>query len=402
MTRRAVRALDAQSGLLLDLESHLTSAVASIAQAPPSRTESLTVAFFDLAGSTSAKLSLGHNVGTERALVHNAVCRELVEVFGGSVRKDLGDGILATFRNPLDAVHAGLNAIVALDQHDIATKVGVAAGLVELRKISGHNDVLGSAVDRAARIQALARPRQLLVDEGVFTSIESHLPNYPDLQSGPVEQREVSGIATLRYREIRLSSLTPFVSVGPVWVEETGRPTVDAKVTFLSAAKRGIVEIGAGLTTLVDYYYAQPVHRFRQPMRDLVSRGVNLQYVLANPDSPAVAEYFKNRGEPAYLNEIRTTIERLKLIREEFAEGEPRGAVEIRTLDDPPDFNVMAVDMGGSEPAPDGMMMVSHYLAGISRSDSPVIHFDRKSNPTLYDKYWTSVSERIRSSRVLE
>jgi class 3 adenylate cyclase len=380
--------------------AELSSLAISGIDASERRTRNLVVAFFDLSGSTAAKVRLGHEVGTQEALIHNAIAKSLVLAFGGEVRKDLGDGMLAVFTNHIHAVLAGQNILAAVQKSaGLTSKVGLAAGLAEERKLGGRWDVLGATVDRAARIQSLARPGQMLVDEAFFLGAESFLRDYPELEAGPPEQRSVTGISTLRYHEIRTAATSPFVATGPVWIEELGRPSIEDKVRFLSTAREEVLEFGAGLTTLADYFHSQPAARFRDRLASLVSNGVTLRYALADPDSSDVQAYFAARGEPEYVDEIRGSITNLRAIAAGFSADRSGGGMELRAYAEAPEISCLAIDIGTNDPSANGRMMFSHYLSHVPRSEAPVIHLDAASNPTMFDKYWSSIRARWKAAK---
>lgn len=94
---------------------------------------------------------------------HNRIVRDVVSAHGGEVFKSLGDGRAAVFESTRDAVRAAVDSQARLSREldRVLVRVGVHAGSAEL--IDG--DYLGSAVNRVARITALAHGRQVLVSE---------------------------------------------------------------------------------------------------------------------------------------------------------------------------------------------------------------------------------------------
>jgi class 3 adenylate cyclase len=82
---------------------------------------------------------------------------------GGTVIKAIGDGFLATFETPEEAVRAGRRAIRETEALGLELRVGIHVGAVE--KLA--DDVRGIAVHIAARISELAEPRQVLVSQTV-------------------------------------------------------------------------------------------------------------------------------------------------------------------------------------------------------------------------------------------
>ena len=65
--------------------------------------------FTDLVGSTDLKRRLGDAAGAEVISKHDGVARERVAKFGGSDLKDTGDGFLAAFDVPSNAVLCALS-----------------------------------------------------------------------------------------------------------------------------------------------------------------------------------------------------------------------------------------------------------------------------------------------------
>jgi len=100
---------------------------------------------------------------------HDAIARRAVEEHAGTVVKTMGDGLHATFDDPLDAVSAAMELQQALsdanETEGIALRVrcGLHAGVDERR----DRDFFGRAVNRAARIMSAAHGGQVLLSEAV-------------------------------------------------------------------------------------------------------------------------------------------------------------------------------------------------------------------------------------------
>ncbi len=146
----------------------------------------LTVMFCDLVGSTA----LSHRLDPEdlqdviRRFID--VCSQTIGRFDGYIAQYLGDGILVYFgfphahENDVErAVHSGLailDAVKAL-HHDnphpdvsIAARIGIATGHVVVGEVIGQamdkaRSVFGQTPNLAARLQALAQPNQLVIDQ---------------------------------------------------------------------------------------------------------------------------------------------------------------------------------------------------------------------------------------------
>lgn len=141
-----------------------------------------TILMFDLCESTSTKLDSGHTAGIRRLLQHNLLCTQIVKRCGGDIVKEIGDGLLSRLPSPLDACLGALNVKNACLDLGIKTKIAVTMGQVELIPVAGRQDILGVAVDRCARLQAIARPNQIVLDSAVKTAVESHLRNFPEIR----------------------------------------------------------------------------------------------------------------------------------------------------------------------------------------------------------------------------
>lgn len=119
------------------------------------------VLFTDLADSTERAAAVGDERWQRMLDVHDSVVRTAVRRHGGRLVKTTGDGVLAVFPSAGGALHAGLQIRAALEEHDLAVRIGVHVGDVDRR----GDDVSGVAVHVAARVMAVAAPLELLVSD---------------------------------------------------------------------------------------------------------------------------------------------------------------------------------------------------------------------------------------------
>ena len=123
----------------------------------------LTVLFTDLVESTRRAAEVGD--GRWRSVL-GSYLREAAEVVahhGGTLVKQTGDGVLATFTSPLSAVHAGRELVAAARRFDLEARVGAHTGEVEVV----GDDIAGLAVHIAARILDLAEASVFLTSRTV-------------------------------------------------------------------------------------------------------------------------------------------------------------------------------------------------------------------------------------------
>ncbi len=128
------------------------------------------IMFTDLKDSTLMTSKFGDNKALHLLNVHNVITRNALRQHQGTEVKHTGDGIMASFVSPDDAV-----ACAAAIQHgfadhnrtgadaDLYVRIGISAG----EPIEDHGDLFGSAVQLAARLCAYAEPEQILVSEEV-------------------------------------------------------------------------------------------------------------------------------------------------------------------------------------------------------------------------------------------
>ena len=126
---------------------------------------------------------------------HDALARAAVEHNRGDVVKMSGDGVLAAFSDPLDAVCASLELQRSLADSEltngiaIRVRCGLHAGVNERR----DNDFFGNAVNRAARIMSTAHGGQVLLSQAVAVLVGERLPAGVTLRDlGSVRLRDLA------------------------------------------------------------------------------------------------------------------------------------------------------------------------------------------------------------------
>ena len=125
------------------------------------------VLFTDLVGSTELRSRLGEDAADALRERHDALVSRAIETSRGSVVKNLGDGIMATFVGASDAVGAAVAMQQAMDRHNRSSqtafeiRIGISAGDVVFDK----DDCFGTPVIEAARLCAAAQGGQILASE---------------------------------------------------------------------------------------------------------------------------------------------------------------------------------------------------------------------------------------------
>jgi class 3 adenylate cyclase len=120
-----------------------------------------TLLFTDLVDSTTTAAKLGDRAWRELLTGHFAAARSALDRFGGREIHTTGDGILATFDGPANALRAAEAIRDTAARQGLRVRAGVHVGEVEF----AGGDVRGVAVHEAARIMGKATAGEILVSE---------------------------------------------------------------------------------------------------------------------------------------------------------------------------------------------------------------------------------------------
>jgi class 3 adenylate cyclase/tetratricopeptide (TPR) repeat protein len=158
-------------------------APAAVRQAPVAERRLVSVLFADLVGFTSA--SEGRDAEETRELLtrYFDTCRTVIERYGGTVEKFIGDAVMAAWGTPVAqeddaerAVRAALDLVGAVS--DLAPGVRARAGVLTGEAAvtigaEGQGMVAGDLVNTASRIQSAAEPGSVLVGEATKRSTQA-------------------------------------------------------------------------------------------------------------------------------------------------------------------------------------------------------------------------------------
>ncbi|MHB8513295.1 MAG: response regulator [Actinomycetota bacterium] len=122
-----------------------------------------TILFTDIVDSTSAAAELGDATWSEVLDQHDAAIRKTLDEFGGREVNTVGDGFVAMFEAPAQAVGAAIDAIASTEEIGLQLRAGIHTGECELR----GDDIGGIAVHIAARVASLADTGEVLVTNTV-------------------------------------------------------------------------------------------------------------------------------------------------------------------------------------------------------------------------------------------
>lgn len=182
-----------------------------------------------------------------------------------------------------------------------------------------------------------------------------------------------------------------------VRIYEQGRtPEID-KVRFYRGAKVEIIEFGLRLETFSQAFEHKSEKEFKAPIRELLRNGVVFKCAAIDPDSEITRSYSVDRGETDLPDRVRQSLSRLCQISKEFQSQQLKGAIEVYCWNHFPYGYVTLVD----PTEPHGRALISHYMYGISRSDTPILEISKASNPELFEKCHAMVKSVLSTAKKL-
>jgi class 3 adenylate cyclase len=182
----------------------LTAAASAAPAVPVAERRLVSVLFADLVGFTT--LSEHRDPEEVRELLSRYFdrCRTLIGRYGGTVEKFIGDAVMAVWGTPVareDDPERAVRAALALTQ--MVTAMGEEVGMPDLRVragvmtgnaavevgAEGEGMVLGDTVNTASRLQSIAAPGTVLVDDVTRRASEAAI-TYEDAGVHEVKGRE--------------------------------------------------------------------------------------------------------------------------------------------------------------------------------------------------------------------
>jgi class 3 adenylate cyclase len=170
--------------ILTGIEEFLTG---SHAAPPPSHRALRTVLFTDIVASTARAAATGDERWLAVLQRFGEITADLTQRFGGTVVKSTGDGHLATFDGPTQAIRCAEALQSDAETLGIEIRIGIHTGECELL----DDDIGGLAVHIAARILGHAGAGEILVSRTVRDLVIGSGMGFED--RGGVELRGVPG-----------------------------------------------------------------------------------------------------------------------------------------------------------------------------------------------------------------
>lgn len=156
-------------------------------------TRNLSIMFTDIKGFTERTSGDTRQGMTQFLSLHERLLVPVFRYFKGTIVKTIGDAFLVYFESPTDAVLCGVTIQEVLRQHNALCKddekldvrVAINVGDVELL----DKDVLGEAVNIAARVESIAEAGEVFFTEAVYQTM-----NRREAPSAEIGERIFKGI----------------------------------------------------------------------------------------------------------------------------------------------------------------------------------------------------------------
>ena len=187
------------------------------APAPSAERRLVSVLFADLVGFTSASEKRDAEETRELLSRYFDTCRRLIELYGGTVEKFIGDAVMAVWGTPVTteddaerAVRAALDLVAAVSAlgdeigaDSLRARVGVLTGEAAVTiGAEGEGMVAGDVVNTASRIQSTAPPGSVYVGDATRRATEQTIA-YENAGSHELQGKE--GLFPL-FRALRVVS----------------------------------------------------------------------------------------------------------------------------------------------------------------------------------------------------
>jgi hypothetical protein len=164
----------------------------------------------------------------------------------------------------------------------------------------------------------------------------------------------------------------------------------------MNYATQEVIEFGTGLTTFVSYFDSLGPSEWRNPVVEMLQRGVDIRCFVLDPGSRAAEAYFELRGEDAYRDRASAVLSQLLDIRDELNDESDTGQISVSAYDSLPSQYVLAVDLEQERSA----IQFSPYLPGLRRAECPVYEASRTGEPDLFGRLQASL-ESLMNEAVL-
>ena len=140
----------------------------------------IAIMFVDISGSTSLYETLGNEPAYKLVTRCISILSDIIYQHQGTLIKTIGDEVMCTFSDACQAINAAIkmnNSFEDIFKTRLKKNLrpSLRIGLHTGRVIRKDNDVFGDAVNMAARMVSLAKPKQILTTQAMIDELTSDL-----------------------------------------------------------------------------------------------------------------------------------------------------------------------------------------------------------------------------------
>jgi class 3 adenylate cyclase/HEAT repeat protein len=139
----------------------------------------LTVFFIDIVSYTEKSSQTDASSLMKLIQAFEEITLPTIEKFRGTLIKKMGDGLLATFKHPLNASLVALTVQKKIQEHNQykmeAEKFNVRIGLNTGLVIQKDSDIFGDTVNVASRMETSANPGDILLTQSTYDGIREYI-----------------------------------------------------------------------------------------------------------------------------------------------------------------------------------------------------------------------------------
>ncbi|MDX1958470.1 MAG: DUF5939 domain-containing protein [Leptospiraceae bacterium] len=146
-----------------------------------------TILFTDLKGSTSLYERIGDMNAFALVHQHFDEISKVISKYSGYLVKTIGDSIMSSFDNPLDAIKAAKEMMKEIDefnskqfQREIVLKIGIHSGACIAVTLNERLDYFGQNINIAARVQSQANGDEICVTDIIidYSGVKEELTSF--------------------------------------------------------------------------------------------------------------------------------------------------------------------------------------------------------------------------------
>jgi adenylate cyclase len=171
--------------------------MAAATRAPATTVEG-TVVFTDIVGFTEFTATRGDAEALELLAVQDRLVQSVLPD-SARIVKELGDGLLLWFPDPVAALHSAfaLHRGFELESSTTGLPLWIRVGMHHGTALQRGADIIGHDVNVAARIADVAAPGEVLVSEAVRAAVDASSAHLCFTELGPVVMKGIPGAIRL-------------------------------------------------------------------------------------------------------------------------------------------------------------------------------------------------------------